>query len=280
MVTWTAEHQSALGAARQLQLEGTQLDLLPVDKGCLPDPASIPDRAGLISIGLANNEVGAIQPVAAIAARARELGALLHVDCCQGPRWLEPPIAACDLASFSGHKLGAGAGGLLFVRDTVRIDPLLLGGPQEWQKRAGHLEVGQAAAMAIALDVTSRERERRSSTARHQSSLLRSALEAAGGRPVKVRPALPNFACATFPGRRGEDLLLALDLAGVAVSSGAACAAGSIDPSHVLLAMGYTLDEAASGLRISTGYDTLGEQVDRVVRLIPNLIGHRAATRG
>lgn len=280
VVTWTAEHQSALGAVRQLQLEGRPLDLLSVDGGCLADPADIPERAGLISIGLANNEVGAIQPVAAIAAQARQLGAVLHVDCCQGPRWLEPPIGECDLASFSGHKLGAGGGGLLVVRDTVRIDPLLLGGPQEWQKRAGHLEVGQAVAVASALDITSRERQRRASVARHQSSLLRGALEAAGGRPVAVRPVLPNFACATFPGRRGEDLLLALDLAGIAVSSGAACAAGSIDPSHVLLAMGYSLDEAASGLRISTGYDTVSEQVDRVVRLLPNLIGHRAAARG
>ncbi|MGH7912441.1 MAG: aminotransferase class V-fold PLP-dependent enzyme, partial [Candidatus Dormibacteraceae bacterium] len=159
VVTWEAEHPAVLAAVRRLQLEGVRTHLLPVDGGCLPDPDAIPEDAGLVSTAMANSEVGTLQPVPALAGRARRIGALLHVDCCQGARWLEPPLDLCDLASFSGHKLGAGGGGLLYADRQVLLEPLQLGGPQEFGRRAGHLDVGQAAGVGAALEETARRRE-------------------------------------------------------------------------------------------------------------------------
>ena len=271
LVTWTAEHQAVLGAARQLQLEGKRVEMLPVDGACLPDPAAIPDHASLVSISFANNEVGTLQPVSELAARAREVGALVHIDCCQGPRWMAPPLGLADLASFSGHKLGAAGGGLLYVRSEVRLEPLVYGGPQEWGRRGGHVDVGQAMAVAAALQVCTAEREARAAAARPLADRLRDALLEAGARLIGDEPRLPNYACGTFAGRRGEDLLLALDLAGVAASSGSACAAGSLDPSHVLLAMGLSLEEAMGSLRLTVGYETTASGVDRALAALGGL---------
>jgi cysteine desulfurase len=270
LVTWTAEHQAVLGAARRLQLEGVQVEMLPVDSGCVAQVA-VPDHAGVVSIGLANNEVGTLQPVIEIASQARQLGALVHIDCCQGTRWVRPPMEVADMASFSGHKLGAGGGGLLFARLELGLEPLLYGTPQEWGRRSGHVEVGQAAGLAAALQVSARDREKRGAAVAPLAKRLRRALTEAGSRLVGNEARLPNFATAVFSDRRGEDLLLELDLAGVAASSGSACAAGSLDPSHVLLAMGYSLAEASGSLRLTVGYDTTELEVERAVEVLHRL---------
>jgi cysteine desulfurase len=271
IVTWTAEHQAVLGAVRQLQMEGHPVQVLPVSGECLPDPAAIPESAGLVSIGLANNEVGTIQPVAEVAVRCRRVGALLHVDCCQGPRWIRPPLEAVDLATFSGHKLGAGSGGLLWGRLELRLEPLLHGGPQEWGRRGGHLDIGQAAAVAAALEVCAGQRDARAAAVGPLARRLREAMAEAGGRLTGAEPSLPNFATSAFAHRRGEDLLLALDLAGIAASSGGACAAGSLDPSHVLLAMGCSLAESVGSLRLTAGYETTASEVERAVEALGTL---------
>ena len=244
-----------------------------VDGGGFARP-EVPASAGLVSLGLANNEVGTLQPVAEVARRARELGALVHLDCCQGPRWVAPPLELADLASFSGHKLGSGAGGLLFVHAGVRLQPLQYGGPQEWGRRAGREDVANAAALAAALDLTARERGARASAVAPLAEDLREALVEAGGRLTGGEPRLPNFASAMFRERRGEDLLLALDLAGVAASSGSACASGSLDPSHVLLAMGLSLEEAMGSLRLTAGYDTTPADVERMFHVLRSLPTH------
>ena len=273
VVTWEAEHQAVLGAVRQLQLEGTPVRILPVDGGGFADPA-VPADAGLVSLGLANNEVGTLQPVADIAAQARAAGALLHLDCCQGPRWVRPPLELADLASFSGQKLGAGPGGLLFARSDLRLQPVAHGGPQEWGRRPGREDVGAAAAVAVALEVSARERDRHAGAVRPLAARLRGALAELGGRLTGGEPRLPNYATAAFNGVRGEDLLLALDLAGVAASSGSACASGSLDPSHVLLAMGLSLEEALGSLRLTVGYDTTGEDIEQVFHVLHSLPLH------
>jgi cysteine desulfurase len=277
VVTWEAEHQAVLGAVRQLQLEGRDVHVLPVDDGGAAVP-EIPDDAGLVSLGLANNEVGTLQPVAEVAAGARRIGALVHLDCCQGPRWVRPPLELADLASFSGQKLGAGPGGLLFASSGLRLQPLAYGGPQEWGRRAGREDVGAAAAVAAALAVCARDRERRTAAARPAAERLRAALAGAGGRPTGAEPRLPNYATAVFRDVRGEDLLLALDLAGVAASSGSACASGSLDPSHVLLAMGLSLEEAMGSLRLTIGYDTTPQEIERMIErmfhVLPSLQRH------
>lgn len=260
IVTWAAEHQSVLGAVRRLQSEGHAVEVAKVDPAGWSDPDGIPSSAALVSIGLANNEVGTIQPVAAIIARAHDAGALVHVDACAGPRWIGIPEGA-DVVSLSGHKLGAGRGGLLFVRDGVRIDPLFYGGPQEWGRRAGREDVGAATAVATALSTCHRDRAARSAVAARHASSLRAMLIELGGVRTGAEASLPNFATCAFADRRGEDLLLALDLAGVSASSGSACASGSLDPSHVLLAMGLSLDAALGSLRLTTGYSTTDDEV-------------------
>src|SRR4029077_519063 len=142
-------------------------------------------------VGLANNEVGTIQPVAEVIERAHDVGALVHVDACAGPRWLPVPNGA-DLVSYSGHKLGAARGGVLYVRDGVRIDPLLYGGPQEYGRRAGSEDILAAAALAAALQVTSAKHASHAPDAERRSALLQDALLELGGTPTGMAPRLPN----------------------------------------------------------------------------------------
>jgi cysteine desulfurase len=276
IMTWSAEHQAVLGAVRRLQSDGHAVEIASVDHAARADPDSIPRDAALVSIGIANNEVGSIQPVAEVIARAHELGALVHVDACAGPRWIPLPPGA-DLVSFSGHKLGAGRGGMLFVKDGVRLDPLLFGGPQEWGRRAGREDVAAATATATALAVCVRERAVRDITAARQAEAMRTLMRELGGRVTGRAPLLPNFASCAFEHRRGEDLLLALDLGGIAASSGSACASGSLDPSHVLLAMGLSLDEALGSLRLTVGYDTTDDEVSRACGILTSILTHSAA---
>lgn len=271
LLTWAAEHQSVLGAARRMQAGGRGVVIAPVDAAARADPDAIGPGTALVSVGLANNEVGTIQPVDEIIARAHAAGAAVHVDACAGARWIPVPRGA-DLVSFSGHKLGAGRGGLLYLRDGVRIDPLLYGGPQEYGRRAGNEDVGAAVAVATALSVTAMQREQRSREARGRSAVLREALRSLGGALTGADDRLPNFATCAFGDRKGEDMLLALDLAGVAASSGSACASGSLDPSHVLLAMGLDLDHALGSLRLTTGYATTEDEISRAVAILRSVL--------
>ena len=277
VVTWAAEHQSVLGAVRRLQSEGHALEMAKVDGHGQADADDIPASAALVSIGLANNEVGTIQPAAAIIARAHDLGALVHVDACAGPRWISIPEGA-DLVSLSGHKLGAGRGGILFVKDGVRIDPLLYGGPQEWGRRGGREDVEAATAVAVALSTSIRGRASRAGVAARQAATLRALMVEMGGVLTGADSRLPNFASCAFADRRGEDLLLALDLAGVAASSGSACASGSLDPSHVLLGMGLSLEQALGSLRLTTGYATTDDEISRAGAIIRSALA-RAPSR-
>jgi cysteine desulfurase len=276
LVTWAAEHQCVLGAARRMQALGREVVIGPVDGEALVDPSAVKPGTALVSVGLANNEVGTIQPVAEVIERAHDVGALVHVDACAGPRWMPVPKGA-DLVSFSGHKLGAGRGGLLYVRDGVRIDPLFYGGPQEYGRRAGREDLGVAGAMAAALVVAGSRRRDAAGAAGRQSERLRAALLELGGTLTGPDDRLPNFATATFADRKGEDMLLALDLAGVAASSGSACASGSLDPSHVLLAMGLSMDQALGSLRLTTGYATIDVEVERAVEILAAVLGRKRA---
>src|SRR5207237_2782111 len=135
IVSWAAEHQSVLASIRHLQEADREVRIAGVDRDARVDPDAIRPGTALVSVGLANNEVGTIQPVAQIIERARDVGALVHLDACAGARWIPIPDGA-DIVSISGHKLGAGRGGLVFVRAGVRIDPRLIGGPEEWGSRA------------------------------------------------------------------------------------------------------------------------------------------------
>jgi cysteine desulfurase len=276
IVTWAAEHQSVLGAGRRLQAGGHTVHVAPVDGQARADPDAIGPDATLVSIGLANNEVGTLQPVAEVIERAHRVGAIVHIDACAGPRWMAVPLGA-DLVSFSGHKTGAGRGGLLYVKDGTRLDPLIFGGPQEWGRRAGHEDVASATAVATALATCESQRGARAATAAAHSGKLSDLLVEMGGEPTGAESRLPNFATCVFPGRRGEDLLLALDLAGLAASSGSACASGSLDPSHVLLAMGMSLEASLGSLRLTTGYPTTDAEIGRAGEIIRSVLARTAA---
>jgi len=271
LVIWAAEHQAVLASARSMELRGRKVEIARVDSAATVDVDAIKPGTALVSVGLANNEVGTIQPVAKVIARAHDVGALVHVDACAGPRWMPLPAGA-DLVSFSGHKLGAGSGGLLYVREGIRLDPMIHGGPQEWGRRAGFEDVASATAVATALAVSAAERGRRGAAAESQSGRLRDALAELGARLTGSVDRLPNFATATFGDRKGEDMLLALDLAGVAASSGSACASGSLDPSHVLLAMGLSMEEALGSLRLTTGYDTTDSEIDGAIATLKSVL--------
>jgi len=271
IVTWAAEHQSVLAAVRRMQATGREVVVARVDGAARVDVDAITPGTAIVSVGLANNEVGSIQPVADVIARAHEVGALVHVDACAGMRWMAPPVDA-DLVSISGHKLGAGRGGLLLVKDHVRIDPLFFGGPQEWGRRAGQEDAASAMAVATALAVTSATRDSRGRVAVGQAAALQATLLELGGTITGGQPRLPNFATCAFGGRRGEDMLLALDIAGLAASSGSACASGSLDPSHVLLAMGLGLDQALGSLRLTTGYSTTDDEITRATEILHSVL--------
>jgi cysteine desulfurase len=276
ILAWAAEHQAVLGAVRRLHAEGHRVEIAPVDQAARADTDAIVPGTALVCIGLANNEVGTLQPVREVIDRAHELGALVHLDACAGPRWMPVPKGA-DLVSFSGHKLGSGRGGALYVKDGVRIDPLLYGGPQEWGRRAGHEDIAAALAFATAISVCAREREARAGVAQKQSNGLRGLLAELGGELTGAVERLPNFASCAFGDRKGEDMLLALDIAGIAASSGSACASGSLDPSHVLLAMGLSLDAALGSLRLTTGYATTDEEVARARDIISSVLARSPA---
>jgi cysteine desulfurase len=268
VVTWSAEHHSVLGAARRMQALGRRVLIAPVDGTARVDPDAIRPGTALVSVGLANNEVGTIQPVEQVIERAHDVGALVHVDACAGPRWIPIPRGA-DLVSLSGHKLGAGRGGMLFVRDGVRLEPLFFGGPQEYGRRAGYEDVPAAVAVSVALAIAcSSKHAERAQKAEGQAAVLLAALLELGGVPTGDERRLPNFATCAFGGRRGEDMLLSLDLAGLAASSGSACASGSLDPSHVLLAMGLDLGHAMGSLRLTAGYATTDEEIARAVDVL------------
>ena len=267
VVTWAAEHQAVLGAVRRLELEGLRIERLPVDRSGRNSDA-VPDDAALVSTSIANNEIGTLQPRPPV-----PVAAAVHLDACQGPRWIEARLEGVDLASYSGAKLGAGEGGLLFVRTGTRLEPLLYGGPQQRGRRAGPEPVRAAIGIAVALATARRRRRAASARAAAQAKRLREAIVASGGIPTgDTEHRLPNHISAIFPGIRGEDLLLALDLAGVAVSAGSVCASGSLDPSHVLLAAGFSLEEALSGLRLTVGWETGDADVERAASVLAQTV--------
>jgi len=283
LVVTAIEHASVLETARALAQEGAELRVIPVDgEGRVDVPvvlAACDGGTALVSVGLANGEIGTEAPVGAIAAALRGRGIVLHTDAAQmaGRGRLDVGALGVDLLSLSSHKLGGPAGvGALWVRSGTRLRPLLTGGPQERERRAGTEPVAAIAGFGAAARAAHAEL----ATAPARMAALRDRLWEAlcTSLPDVVRhgpsrdPRLPNTLNVGFPGCAGESLLVLLDLAGVAVSLGSACAAGSPEPSHVLRAIGLDADAARGGLRFSLGPDTTEAEIDAVVDLLPRLV--------
>jgi len=255
---------------------------LPVDRYGRVDPdqveAAITPRTILVSIMLANNEVGTIQPIAEIAARVRRhKGVLFHTDAIQAAAHLPIDVAALgvDLLSLGAHKFEGPKGiGALYVRHGTNILAQQQGGAQERYRRAGTENVAGAMGMAAALELAVAERPEVAARVRGQREALTARLRSIAGVAETGHPAerLPGLVSMVVDGVTGAGLVMALDLAGLACSTGSACVTGSTEVSHVLIAMGYPEEEARGALRLSLGRTTTDDEVEEAGRLVAQVI--------
>ena len=290
VVTCATEHASVLETACALERTGVPLSVVPVDGAGRVGVADIVDacdaHTALVSIGLANGEVGTVGPVGAIAAALRPRGILLHTDAAQAAGRL--PIAVggldVDLLSLSSHKLGGPAGtGALWMRRGTRLQTLVTGGPQERGLRAGTENLAAVVGFAAAARAAAAELEaagaRMAALTERLWDGIRARIPDVVRHGATAGSRLPNTLNIRIPGCAGESLLVLLDLAGVAVSLGSACAAGAAEPSHVLRAMGLGEEAARSAVRLSLGPATTEAEIDAVVDLLPRLV-RDVRTRG
>jgi len=281
LITSPIEHHAVLHTCQFLERFGFQTTYVPVDSYGRIDPdevaRAITDSTVLVSIMYANNEVGTIEPVAEIGRLCRARKIPFHVDAVQAGGALPIDVAAlnADLLSLSAHKFYGPKGvGMLYTRQGVRLLPQLQGGSQERGKRAGTENVagivGAAAALRLAYEELPRVTPRITALRDH---LISGVLTIPGshltGHPTER---LPNNASFMFDGIEGESILLSLDLHGIAASTGSACTSGSVDPSHVLLAMHYSPEEARGTLRLTLGKDNTDADVDAVLTVLPGII--------
>jgi len=281
VVTSAIEHSSILAPLRELENRGFTIERVRPDADGRIDPravlSAIGGDAALVTLGHANAEIGTIQSLAPIAEAASQAGALFHVDAAQSAGRIPVDVRQlrCDLLTISGHKLGAPAGiGALYVRERARLAPVTLGGPHESGLRAGTPNLLGAVAFGAAAEAVHQSLEIESRRCAELAGLLLERLSAAipGLRlngPDSGR--IANTLNLAFPEVRGESMLIALDLAGVEVSMGSACAAGSVEASHVLLAVGRSETEALSSLRISLGWSTTREEIDAASEIIASV---------
>lgn len=284
VITTAIEHPAVLHACAQLEREGVAVTYVPVGADGIVDPDDIRRalRADtvLVSAMHANNELGTVQPVAEIAAIAREAGAYVHVDGVQalGKIPVDVDALGVDLYSVSGHKIYAPKGiGALYVRRGTRLGAILFGGHHERERRPGTENVPGAAAFGCAAELAGARLE----TDARRIGELRDRLESAileriphtgvnGNRAART----PNTTNIYFDGLEGEAMVIALDLRGFAVSSGAACSSGAVEPSHVLTAIGLGAERARASIRFSLGRANTSEQVDALVEAVAASVAH------
>jgi cysteine desulfurase len=282
------EHEAVLESAAYLERwHGVEVTRIPVDADGVVDVdaaiAALRPSTALVSVQAANNEVGTLQPLAALARAAHEVGALLHTDAVQFAGWYPlTDLAGANAITISGHKLGAPKGvGALLLPTGAAIEPLIHGGGQERDRRSGTENVAAAVGLAVALDLAEAERAVHPLTAleAQRDAFIGRVLETVPGARLTGHPAtrLPCHASFVVPGIGGEPLLIALDDRGILASSGSACAAGRDEPSPVLLAMGLDADTARTAVRFSWGATTTAEQLDAAAR---ELSESAAALRG
>jgi cysteine desulfurase len=278
VITTTVEHHAVLHAVERLGERGAEVEFLPVNgEGVVAAEdvrRALRPNTRLISVMMANNETGVLQPVEEIGRIAGEAGVRFHVDAVQaaGKLAIDVDSIGCHLLSISGHKMHGPQGtGALFVRRGTRLEPLSAGGAHERQRRAGTENVagivglGEAAECAMRSGTQERMRGLRD---RLELGLLQRADGVNGAGAARVA----NTANVWFDGLDGEALVIALDLKGLAVSSGAACSSGANEPSHVLRAMGQSPDRARSSLRFSLHRQTTEEEIDRAIELVSSQV--------
>ena len=284
IISTAFEHHAVLHTLDRLKAEGFEIELLDVHGNGLVTPEQVaaairPDTA-LVTVMYANNEIGTIQPIAEIGAICRERGVLFHTDAVQAVGHVPIDVAAqnIDMLSLSAHKFHGPKGvGALYVRRGVPLLPLIEGGAQERGKRAGTENVPAVAGMAAALEesVANMDQNAAHLTAlrdRLIAGLTKEIPHAALNGDAKRR--LPGNVNFCFEGIEGESLLLLLDDRGISASSGSACTSGSLDPSHVLLAIGRVHDVAHGSLRLTLGEDATEEDVDTIIRSVKEVVDY------
>ena len=288
LVTASTEHHAVLHAIRSLaEREGFELTELPVDEQGVIDPevfaAALRPETILASVMIANNETGVIQPIAELSALCRERGILFHTDAVQafGKIPCNPGELGVDALSATAHKFyGPHGAGFLWLRSGVSIEAIQHGGFHENERRPGTENVPAIAGMAAAAEVAVREVYATEESVRESSLRDRlwngiSKIDPMAVRNAASAPALANTLNVSFPGCDGETLLMGLDLEGVAASSGSACMVGSIQASHVLLAMGVSEELARATVRFSLGRSTTHEAIDATLGALSRVLGRQ-----
>ncbi len=295
IVTSTIEHHAVLHACEYLERFGFDVTYVPVDRDGLVDPAdvekAITDRTVLVSIMTANNEIGTIEPIAEIAAAVAERARVLrtripfHTDAVQAPNSISLQVVGrgADLMSLAAHKFRGPKGvGVLCVRRGVPFLAQQNGGGQERQRRAGTENVAGIVGTAEALRLTQEHLDvDRTRTAALAARLRSGILASVPGSTLNGHPErrLANNVSISFDGADAQDLIRDLDAVGIACSAGSACGGSTVEPSHVLLAIGLPLDRAVSTLRFSLGHETTAEEIDRVLEALPPIVERSRAAR-
>jgi cysteine desulfurase len=282
LITSGIEHEAVLNTFKALAKRGWKTTVVPLDARGILSPDALrdvmTDDTALVSVMHANNEIGTIQPIAELAAIAKARGALFHTDAVQSAGKIPVSVRTLgvDLLAVSAHKFYGPKGiGVLWARRGVRLSPFLSGGKQERNRRAGTENVPGAIGMGVAaqrammkMDV---EAERLSALRDRLENGILSAVpntDVNGARGARV----PNTTNISFERIEAESLLIALDLDGVAVSTGSACSSGTLEPSHVLKAMGLSSHRAQNSIRFSLGASNTEEQIDHVISILPKIV--------
>ena len=284
IITTNVEHHAILHSCAALEKKGIRVTYLPVDKDGLVTPEqvrdAITDKTILVSVMFANNEVGTIMPIPEIAAVCHEKGVLFHTDAVQAAGHIPIDVKAMgiDMLSISGHKFHGPKGvGVLYERKGIRLPSYIIGGEQEKGRRAGTENVAGIVGLGEALELAVTNMSETSARMTRMRDRLIEGIEATipevklNGHRTKRLPNNVNFSIKYI---EGESILLMLDMAGIAASSGSACTSGSLDPSHVLLALGLTHEVAHGSVRMTLGDDTTDEDIDYVLETLPK-VAHR-----
>ena len=288
IITTSIEHHAVLHTCHQMEQFGFDVTYIPVDdKGFVSAKDildAITDKTILISVMLANNEIGTIQPIKEIAEKIREYSdkngktIVFHTDAVQAVGHLPVDVKdlGVDMLSISGHKFYGPRGvGALYIKRGTPFEPLIIGGGQERQRRSGTENVPGIVGLSKALELSVKEMELESSRQikirNHIFDYLKKNMDDILINGDQINR-LPNNVNVSFPGIEGESILLALDLGGVSASSGSACSAASIEPSHVLLAIGRSAEQARGTVRITIGRTTTDEDVQYMLNLLPNIV--------
>ena len=283
IVTTPIEHKAILGAVHQAAREGATEKFVDVGRDGVVDDASfdslVTDDTAVVSIVWVNNEIGVVQDIPRLSARAKSCGAVMHTDAVQafGKVRIDAAAQQFDLLAISGHKLGAPKGiGALFIRRGTKLEPLLHGGTQDRGRRPGTENVAAAVGLARAAELAVSEMETECGRLRQlrdklQAGILEKIPDAVvhGGAAKNRAPHILNI---SVPGTDSESMLMALDLRGIAASGGSACQSGAVGASHVLTAIGVAPDLVTAAIRMSLGALTTPECIDRVIEVFPSLV--------